>query len=105
MIGSNSISAYKRILKPNGNFVHVGGSESQLYQTLFLGPFISLTGNKKISSLLQRANQKDLNDVKELLEIGKVKPIIDKRFKLSEITEAFNYFQEGHAQGKVVITL
>ncbi|MBW9234223.1 zinc-binding dehydrogenase, partial [Leptospira santarosai] len=81
------------------------GSESQLYQTLFLGPFISLTGSKKISSLLQRANQKDLNDVKELLEIGKVKPIIDKRFKLSEITEAFNYFQEGHAQGKVVITL
>ena len=58
-----------------------------------------------MSSLLQRANQKDLNDVKELLESGKVKPIIDKRFKLSEITEAFKYFQEGHAQGKVVITL
>ena len=47
----------------------------------------------------------ELNDVKELLEIGKVKPIIGKRFKLSEITEAFKYFQEGHAQGKVVITL
>ena len=75
-----------------GNFVYVGGSESQLYQTLFLGPFISLTGSKKISSLLQRANQKDLNHVKELLEIGKVKPIIDKRFKLSEITEVFKYF-------------
>lgn len=103
--GSNSISAYKRVLKQNGRFVHVGGSESQLYQTLFLGPFISMTGSKKISSLLQRANQKDLNDLKELLDIGKVKPIIDKRFKLSEITEAFNYFQEGHAQGKVVITL
>ncbi|MDN4492542.1 NAD(P)-dependent alcohol dehydrogenase [Ureibacillus aquaedulcis] len=103
--GSNSILAYKRVLKPNGNFVHVGGSESQLYQTLFLGPFISMTGSKKISSLLQRANQKDLNDVKELLETGKVKPIIDKRFKLSEITEAFKYFQEGHAQGKVVITV
>ena len=58
-----------------------------------------------MSSLLQRANQKDLNDVKELLESGIVKPIIDKRFKLSEITEAFKYFQEGHAQGKVVITL
>ena len=103
--GSNSISAYKRVLKSNGHFVHVGGSESQLYQTLFLGPFISMTGSKKMSSLLQRANQKDLNDIKALLEIGKVKPIIDKRFKLSEITEAFNYFQEGHAQGKVVITL
>lgn len=103
--GSNSISAYKRILKPNGNFVHVGGSESQLFQTLVLGPFVSMTGNKKISSLLQRANQKDLNYVKELLETGKVKPIIDKRYKLNEITEAFKYFQEGHAQGKVVITI
>lgn len=103
--GSNSISAYKRVLKPNGNFVHVGGSESQLFQTLVLGPFISMTGSKKISNLLQRANQKDLNCVKELLDTGKVKPIIDKRYKLSEITEAFKYFQEGHAQGKVVITL
>ena len=103
--GSNFLSAYKRLLKRNGQFVHVGGSESQLYQTLFLGPFISMIESKKISSLLQRSNQKDLNDLKELLEMEKVKPIIDKRFKLSEITEAFNYFQEGHAQGKVVITL
>ncbi|MFC7686606.1 NAD(P)-dependent alcohol dehydrogenase [Ureibacillus sp. GCM10028918] len=103
--GSNSLSAYKQVLKPNGNFVHVGGAESQLYQTLFIGPFISMTGSKKISSLLQRANQKDLNDVKGLLETSKVKPIIDKRFKLSEIAEAFKYFQEGHAQGKVVITI
>ena len=46
--GSNSISAYKRVLNPNGNFVHVGGSESQLFQTMVLGPFISMTGNKKI---------------------------------------------------------
>jgi NADPH:quinone reductase-like Zn-dependent oxidoreductase len=103
--GSNSISAYRRVLRPNGNFVHVGGSESQLFQTLFLGPFISMTGNKKISSLLQRANQKDLNYMKELLENGKVKPIIDKRYKLSEVAAAFKYFQEGHARGKVVITV
>lgn len=103
--GSNPISAYKRVLKPNGNFVHVGGSESQLFQALVLGPFISMTGSKKISNLLQRANQKDLNYIKELLDNGKVKPIIDKRYKLNEVTEAFKYFQEGHAQGKVVITL
>ena len=103
--GSNSISAYRRVLKPAGKFIHVGGSESQLYQTLLLGPFISIIGSRKISSLLQRANQKDLNDVRVLLEDGKIKPVIDKRFKLSEVTEAFNYFQEGHAQGKVVVTV
>ena len=103
--GSNSISAYKRVLKPNGNFVHVGGAESQMFQTLVLGPFISMTGSKKISTLLQRANQKDLIYIKELLEAGKVKPVIDKRYKLSEVSEAFKYFQEGHAQGKVVLTV
>ncbi|WP_066304772.1 NAD(P)-dependent alcohol dehydrogenase [Bacillus sp. FJAT-29814] len=103
--GSNSISTYKRALKPNGHFVHVGGSESQFFQALFFGPFISMTGRKKISNLLQRANQQDLNHVKELLETGKVKPIIDKRYKLNEITEAFKYFQDGHAQGKVIITV
>ena len=103
--GSNSLSDYKRVLKQNGHFVHIGGSESQLYQTLFLGSFTSIAGSKKISSLLQRANQKDLNDLKELLETGKVKSIIDKRFKLRGITEAFKYFQEGHSQGKVVITI
>ncbi|WP_438315528.1 NAD(P)-dependent alcohol dehydrogenase [Sporosarcina sp. FA9] len=103
--GSNSISAYKRALKPNGNFVHVGGAESQMFQSLVLGPFISMTGSKKISNLLQRANQKDLIYVKELLETGKIKPVIDKRYKLSEVSEAFKYFQEGHAQGKVVLTV
>ncbi|HWL23691.1 MAG TPA: NAD(P)-dependent alcohol dehydrogenase [Ureibacillus sp.] len=103
--GSNSITTYKSVLKPNGNFVHVGGSESQLYQTIFLGPFISMTSSKKFSSVLQRANQKDLHDVRELLEQGKVKPIIDKQFRLCEVKDAFNYFQEGHAQGKVVITI
>lgn len=103
--GSNSLSDYTRVLKKDGNFVHVGGSESQLYQTLFLGPFISMVGSKKLSSLLQRATQNDLNDLKELLKTNKVRPIIDKRFNLGEITEAFKYFQEGHAQGKVVITI
>ena len=103
--GCNSISIYKQVLKQNGRFVHVGGAESQLYQTLLYGPFISMTGSKKISSLLQRANQQDLNEIKELLQNGKIKPIIDKHFKLSEVTEAFHYFQTGHAQGKVIITI
>ncbi|OIK08890.1 NAD(P)-dependent alcohol dehydrogenase [Bacillus sp. MUM 13] len=103
--GSNSISTYKRALKANGTFVHAGGSGSQLFRALVIGPFISMTGSKKISTVLQRASQKDLNYVKELLESGKIKPKIDKQFKLSEITEAFKYFQEGHAQGKVVINV
>lgn len=105
MNGSHPIFAYKHVLKPNGHFIHVGGSESQMFQALLLGTLISRTGSKKISNLLQRANQQDLNILKELIEAGKVKPVIDRFYTLREVREAFRYFQEGHAQGKVVITV
>jgi NADPH:quinone reductase-like Zn-dependent oxidoreductase len=58
-----------------------------------------------MGSFLQRANQKDLVFMKELLEAGKVKPVIDKQYSLHEVAEAFRYFEQGHAQGKVVITI
>ncbi|RTR36319.1 NAD(P)-dependent alcohol dehydrogenase [Robertmurraya yapensis] len=103
--GSHPISAYKRSLKPNGIFVHVGGTETQMYQTLLLGPFISMTSNKKMSNLLQKSNQEDLNILRELLADGKVKSVIDRRYKLNEVADAFRYFEEGHTQGKVVITI
>jgi NADPH:quinone reductase-like Zn-dependent oxidoreductase len=103
--GSHPISAYKRVLKPNGVFVHVGGSESQMYQAMTMGPWISMTSSKKMGSFLQRPKQEDLVFIKELLETGKVKPVIDRCYKLGEIREAFSYFAKGHAQGKVVITV
>lgn len=103
--GSQPLSVYKRALNPNGIFLHVGGSGEQLFQTMIQGPWTSILGSKKIGSILQRANQKDLIYVKELLETGSVKPVIDRKYKLSEIADAFNYFSEGHAQGKVVITV
>ena len=103
--GYHPISAYKRALNPNGSYVMVGGSGAQLTQAMVLGPWISMTGSKKMGNMLQRANQKDLVYMKELLEAGKVKPVIDRSYKLSEVPEAFRYFEEGHAQGKVVITM
>ncbi|MCG7345984.1 NAD(P)-dependent alcohol dehydrogenase [Sporosarcina sp. ACRSL] len=102
--GSQSISTYKRKLKENGRFIHVGGSESQMYQTM-LGPLLSVFGKKKFITFLQRANQQDLLVMKELIEEGKVKPVIDRTYSLSEIPQAFHYFQEGHSQGKVMITI
>ena len=103
--GYQPISAYKRSLSTNGIFVHVGGSGAQLFQAMVMGPWISLTGSKKMGSMLQRSNQKDLMYMKELLEAGKVQPVIDRCYKLSELSRAFRYFEEGHAQGKVVITV
>ncbi|TWE05043.1 NADPH:quinone reductase-like Zn-dependent oxidoreductase [Neobacillus bataviensis] len=103
--GGLPLSDYKRALNPNGIFVHVGGSSSQMFQAMALGPLISMIGSKRMGNFLQRANQQDLIYIKELVESGKVKPVIDRYYKLSEVPDAFRYFEEGHAQGKVVITI
>lgn len=103
--GGQPLSVYKRALNPQGFFLHVGGSEEQLFQTMLQAPWTSIIGKKKVGNMLQRANKNDLIYLKKLLEAGSVKPVIDRTYTLSEITDAFNYFSEGHAQGKVVITV
>ncbi len=103
--GYHPISDYKRALSPKGIYVMIGGSTSQKLQAFLLGPWISMTGSKKIRSLNGKPNQKDLVFMNELLEDGKVVPVIDRRYPLSEVAEAFRYFGEGHVRGKVVITV
>jgi NADPH:quinone reductase-like Zn-dependent oxidoreductase len=102
--GYRSIFDYKRALTPGGIYVAPGGSLAQIFQALLLGPFISMTGSRKLGSLLVKPN-KDLAFMKELIEAGKVKPVIDRRYQLSEAAEALRYYAEGHARGKVVITV
>ena len=76
-----------------------------LFQAVFLGPLISMTGSKKMCNVVPAGTIKDLVFLKELLEAGKVVPVIDRRYPLSEVPEAVRYYGEGHAQGKVVITV
>jgi NADPH:quinone reductase-like Zn-dependent oxidoreductase len=102
--GYRSIFDYKRALSPKGIYVSTGGSLAQTFQALLLGPFISMTGSKKLGAMLVKPNQ-GLEFLKELLEAGKVKPVIDRRYPLSEVAEALRYYGEGHARGKVVITV
>jgi 2-desacetyl-2-hydroxyethyl bacteriochlorophyllide A dehydrogenase len=106
-VANRSVSDLKRALSPNGFCVIVGFSSlSRMFQHIFLGSLISMTGNKKIISLgAARPNKKDLVLLKELLESGKIKPVIDRRYPLSEVPEAIRYLEEGHARGKVVITI
>jgi NADPH:quinone reductase-like Zn-dependent oxidoreductase len=103
--GYRSIFDYKRALSPKGIYVSTGGFMAQTFQALFLGPWISMTGSKKMGAMLARLNQKNLVFIKELLEAGKVVPVIDRGYPLSEVAEAIRYYGEGHAQGKVVITM
>jgi NADPH:quinone reductase-like Zn-dependent oxidoreductase len=108
--GYHPILAYRRALSPTGRYVLVGASAAHLlqalFQTMFLGPLISRTGRQKLGFMgVAKINQKDLVLVKELIETGKIVPVIDRSYPLSETAEAFRYFAEVHAKGKVVITV
>jgi NADPH:quinone reductase-like Zn-dependent oxidoreductase len=103
--GYHSISDYKRALGPEGVYDMTGGSMAQVFQAMLLGPLISRTGRQKMGNSSHKPNQKDLLFMKELIEAGKVTPIIDRRYPLSETAEAIRYLEAGHAQGKVVITI
>ena len=102
--GYRSIFAYKRALSPKGIYVMTGGSWAQIFQALLIGPWISITGSRKLGSFTVKPNQ-DLAFMKELIEAGKVKPVVDRCYPLAETAEAFRYYGEGHAKGKVVITV
>jgi NADPH:quinone reductase-like Zn-dependent oxidoreductase len=103
--GYRSIFDYKRALSPRGIYVMAGGSMKQIMQANLLGPAISKAKGKKLVALSHKTSQKDLVFMKELIEAGKVVPVIDRRYPLSEVAEALRYYGEGHARGKVVITL
>ena len=102
--GYHSIFDYKRALSSKGVYVMAGGSTALVNQVMFLGPLISMTSSKKMGLLLHKAN-KGLDDLVKLIDSGKVIPIIDKTYSLSEVPEAMQYFGEGQHKGKVVISV
>jgi len=101
----HSIFDYRRALSQDGIYVMAGGGGVQILQTMLLGPLLSLIGSKKMRFFIANMNKKDLIFLKDLLEAGKVVPVIDRRYPLSDVAEALRYLEEGHAQGKVVITV
>ena len=104
VVVSRSISDYKRVLNPKGILRMVGGSMGKVFKAALLGPLISR--NKKMTIVMWKPNKKeDMDFLAELLETGKVVPVIDRRYPLSETAEAFRYFEEGLHQGKLVITV
>lgn len=103
--GYHPILDYKRALSPTGIYVMTGGSMAQMFEAMTIGPWISITSSKKMSNMLVKSSQKDLVFMQELLETGKVTPVIDRRYPLSEVADAIRYLEEGHAKGKVVITI
>lgn len=98
-----SIMDYKRALHPKGIYVMVGGATAQFLQAMFIAPWVSMTGTKKMAAVLKKPNNHDLAFVKALLETGKLKPVIDRRYPMSELPDAIRYLETGRARGKVVL--
>jgi NADPH:quinone reductase-like Zn-dependent oxidoreductase len=106
-VGNRSFSDCMRALSPNGICAVAGFTTfSHLLWVMVLGPWVSITGSKKMGLMgTAKPNNKDLAFIKELIEAGKVKPVIDRRYPLSEVAEAFRYLEKKHARGKIVITV
>jgi NADPH:quinone reductase-like Zn-dependent oxidoreductase len=103
--GYHPISDYKRALTPEGVYVTSGGSMRQFFEAVFLGPWMSKAGGKQLGNLLAVPSEEDLAFVKELVEAGKLAPVIDRRYPLSEVADAIRYLENEHARGKVVIAV
>jgi NADPH:quinone reductase-like Zn-dependent oxidoreductase len=107
--GNSSLARLRRALTPKGTLVIVGGegggrwlggTDRQL-RAMMLSPFLG----QKLGTFINKENHEDMIVLKELIESGKVTPVIDRTYPLSEVPEAIRYLEEGHAQGKVVVAV
>src|SRR6266581_3628172 len=108
ILGANahhSIFDYRRALSQDGIYVVVGGGLARIFQAMLLAPLLSRIGSKKTRFFIANTNQKDLVFLKGLLEAGKVVPVIDRRYPLSDAAEALRYLEQRHARGKIVLTV
>jgi len=108
-VGNHSLSEFRRVLNPQGAYVAVGGPSGRwmiggLLKAIFL-PLFSLFGSQKFTTVLMRRSNQDLSILRELMATGKVTPVIDRSYGLTEVPEAIRYLEQGHARGKVVITV
>lgn len=101
--GYHPLSSYRRALKPEGIYVMAGGETKQMFETMVLGSLMSMTGSKKMTNYIVRSNPEDLAFVGDLLEAGKVRPVIDRSYSLRDVPDAIRYLEAGRAKGKLVI--
>jgi NADPH:quinone reductase-like Zn-dependent oxidoreductase len=110
-VANHSFSEYRKVLTPNGKLVMIGGGSAneqgwvgkmmKPLKALALKPFVS----QQMGMMMAEMNQSDLQYFAEMMQSGKLKPVIDRTYKLSEIQQAIAYVEEGHARGKVILTI
>ena len=110
-VGTQPLSGFRRVLNPNGILVMIGGGGpndggligplGRPVKALLLSPFVS----QKMGMMMAELNKKDLTVLGDLMQSGKVKPVIDRTYPLSQIADAIRYLEQGHARGKVIISV
>jgi len=108
ILGANahhSMFVYRRILHGGGTYVAVGGGLPQIFESLLLARFLPRIGRKNARFFIASINRENLTFLKDLVETGKVTPVIDRRYPLSDAADALRYLEQRHAQGKVVLTV
>lgn len=103
--GYHPLAAYKRALSPKGRYAMVGGKGKQMAEAIFFGPWQSEKGGRRLGRVDMKPNLPDLQFLAELLDSGKLVPVIDRRYPLDKVPEAIRHVEAGHCQGKVVITV
>lgn len=103
--GYRSIRDGRRVLRPDGTYVFVGGATVRLFETMLVGPLLSMFDGRRVRFLMMTPNRDDLITLTELVEAGDVEPIVDRQYPLEEVPEAIRYLEAGRARGKVVITV
>lgn len=103
--GYRPLAEYRRALKPQGTYVMVGGEGRQIFESLMMGPLVSRRGRQTVTSLTATPNADDLSFVKDLIEAGKVHPVIDQIYPFENTADAVRYVGAGHAAGKVIIRI
>lgn len=107
VVARRSMLEWRRALQPGGIYVMLGASTALLLQGTFLGPLISMMGTRKTAVMWwwKPFKPEDVAFLKELVEAGKLAPVIDRRYPLSEVRDALRYLESGNARGKIVLTV
>ena len=110
-VGNQTLSGFRSVLNPKGIYVAVGGGG--VNDSRWTGPLVTVVkmvvlkkfGTQEMSMMLAEMNKKDLTIIEDLIQAGKVKPVIDRTYTFNQLPEAMRYLEEGHARGKVVVTV
>jgi NADPH:quinone reductase-like Zn-dependent oxidoreductase len=102
----HSLFSVRRALRPNGVYVSLGGNSGSILGGLIVGPLLSRFSDKWSGLMIwwRPFHPPDVETLKGLIAAGKVRPVIDRRFPLSDVVEALRWVDDGHARGKVIVT-